>query len=126
MKEAVQIVVLNDQGEVLAVSRKDDHKNFGLPGGKVDPEDKDIIAAAHREMMEETGLKITNLRLVFSMHKRGYMGYTYLANYEGEIETDEPHVVKWAPFQTIIDGTFGDWNMLVANSLESMGINFKM
>ena len=128
MKKAVQIVLLNNEGEVLAVSRKEDHTNFGLVGGKVDPEDVDEKAAAIRETKEETGLDITNLRLIFSMHKKGYMGYTYLADYNPnqEIHTDEPHVVKWTGFQCVFDGWFGRWNKLVYESLESMGIKAKI
>ena len=125
MKQAVQVVLLNEVGEVLAVSRKDDHNDFGLIGGKVDPEDNSTEDAAIRETKEETGLDITNLRLIFSMHKDGYMGYTYLADYSGEINTNEPHVVKWTNFKTITEGSFGYWNKLVAESLSSMGINFK-
>lgn len=124
-KEAVQIVLLNDKGEVLAVSRKDNHEDFGLVGGKVDPEDVNPIAAAKRETKEETGLDITNLRLIYAMHRNGRMGYTYLADWSGEIFTEEPHVVKWTSFDTIIDGTFGYWNQQVAISLSDMGVKFK-
>jgi len=125
---AVQVVLLNENGEVLAVSRKDNHKDFGLIGGKVDPEDNgDPIVAAIRETKEETGLDITNLRLIFAMHRNGFMGYTFLADYEGEIHTDEPHVVKWAPFNTVIEGSsFARWNTMVADSLESADIEFKI
>tara|TARA_R110000737_G_C14298332_1_gene435455 strand:+ start:70 stop:468 length:399 start_codon:yes stop_codon:yes gene_type:complete len=125
MKEAVQIVLLNDKGEVLAVSRKHDHNDFGLVGGKVDPEDKTLEDAAIRETKEETGLDITNLRCIFQMFKNGRMGYTYIADYSGEIHTDEPHVVKWTSFETIIEGTFGYWNEIVAETLEGMEIPIK-
>lgn len=127
MKEAVQVVILNDEGEVLAVSRKHDHNDFGLVGGKVD-EGETPIQAILRECLEETGIIIYEGGLIpiFQMHKNGYMGYTYLAKvWDGEINTDENHVVKWTSFNTIIDGTFGYWNKLVAESLLSMGKNIK-
>lgn len=130
MKECVQVVILNKNGKVLAVSRKHDHNDFGLVGGKVDPEDYgDIHSAIIRETREETGLRIKekDLTSIFSMHKDGYMGHTFLCtNYEGKIETDEPHVVKWTTFDTIMMGTFGYWNKLVAESLTSMGVDFKL
>lgn len=128
MKFAVQVVILNKEGEVLAVSRKTDHKDFGLPGGKMDPEDETLEDALIREVKEETGLDIhkDDLIQVFSMYKDGYMGYTYLCDvYEGEIQTDEPHVVKWVPFEVVTDGSFGNWNTLVCISLENMGVKFK-
>ena len=126
MKEAVQIVLLNGGGEVLAVSRKDNHEDFGLIGGKVDPEDNTPEDAAIRETKEETGLDITNLRLIYAMHRNGRMGYTYLADYTGEIHTDEPHVVKWTPFETIMKGSFGYWNQKVVESLSDMGVEMKI
>jgi len=126
MKQSVQVVLLNEYNEVLAVSRKDNHSDMGLVGGKVDPEDMgNLINAAYRETKEETGLEISNFRMIFSMYKHGYMGYTYLCDYEGEIQTDEPHIVKWVGFNEVIAGTFGEWNKLVALSLESMGIEIK-
>lgn len=121
MKESVQVVLLNNKGEVLAVSRKNDHTDFGIIGGKVD-NNETIEQAAIRETKEETGLDIYNLKLIFAMHKDGYMGYTYLCDYNGNIHTDEPHIVKWTSFETVINGSFGEWNTLVAESLQNMDI----
>lgn len=121
-----QVVVLNKDGLVLGVSRKTDHKDFGLAGGKMDPEDNnDPMITAIRETKEETGLTISNLRLVFAIHKNGNMGYTYLADYEGEINHNEPHVVKWLPFDVLIRGSFGKYNAMVCESLDDMGIKYQ-
>ena len=122
-----QVVLINPEGLILAVSRKDNHNDFGLPGGKMDPEDNnDPMATAIRECKEETGLDITNLRLVFAIHKSGNMGYTYLADYSGEINHNEPHVVAWKPMQVLINGSFGRYNEMVSESLTSMGVSFEM
>ena len=125
MKKAAQVVLLNEEGLVLAVSRKTDHNDFGLPGGKMDPEDESVEAAAIRETKEETGLDIFDLQLVFAMHRDGFMGHTFIAKYSGEIKHNEPHVVKWTPFQTILDGSFGKYNQMVSESLDSIGIVYK-
>lgn len=125
MKITAQVVLINPQGFVLGVSRKDNHQDFGLCGGKMEEIDNgDPQMTAIRETFEETGLKISNLRLIFAMHKDGYMGYTYLADYEGEINHNEPHVVKWVPFEVLIKGSFGKYNKLVAESLKDMGVHF--
>lgn len=135
MNFSVQAIILNDKGEVLAVSRKTDHNDFGLAGGKVDELDHQngiygpFEAALIREVKEETGLNINmeTAELVFAIHKDGYMGYTYLIkDWSGEIQTDEPHVVKWTYFAEIMTGSFGRYNCLVGESLNDLGINFKM
>lgn len=121
-----QVVLINPEGLILGVSRKDNHNDFGLIGGKMEPEDNDDpIATAIRECKEETGLDITNLRLVFAIHKSGNMGYTYLADYSGEINHDEPHVVSWKPMEVLINGSFGRYNKMVSESLTDMGIEFQ-
>lgn len=125
MKYTAQAVLLNSEGYVLGVSRKTDFKDFGLPGGKMSPEDAgDMKATAIRETLEETGLKIYDLRLVFAIHKDGFMSYTYLADYTGKINHNEPHLVKWLPFEILTYGSFGKYNQLVSESLVSMGIKF--
>ena len=122
-----QVVLINEEGLVLGVSRKDNHSDFGLPGGKMDEEDNgNPMVTAIRECKEETGLEIYDLQLVFAIHKSGNMGYTYLAKYSGEINHNEPHVVKWVPMQVLINGSFGRYNELVSESLTSMGIPFQM
>ena len=133
MKKCVQAVIFNDKGEVLSVSRKDDHNDAGLAGGKVDPEDSDnfgvstLHSALIREVKEETGLDIDvrSAELIFAIHKGGYMGYTYLIkDWSGVIETDEPHVVMWTTSEVVCNGSFGVYNRLVFDSLTDMGINF--
>lgn len=122
-----QVVLINEEGLVLGVSRKDNHKDFGLPGGKMDPEDNgDPMVTAIRECKEETGLDISNLRLVFATHKNGNMGYTYLADYSGEINHNEPHVVGWKAMEVLVNGSFGKYNKLVSESLKDMKIDFQM
>src|SRR3972149_9331950 len=116
IKRAVQVVLLNEHNQVLAVSRKTDHKDMGLPGGKVDPGDKSPEEAIIREVKEETGLDVSFLELIFAMHRNGSMGYTYLAKYSGEINTKEPHVVKWVDYEVVLNGSFGKWNKMVLES----------
>lgn len=126
MKKSVQAVLINSNGQVLAVSRKHDHNDFGLVGGKMDPEDSTPENAIIRECKEETGLDIDkdSLQLIYVKHKDGRMGYTYLAKYSGEINYNEPHVVKWTNFEEIEAGCFGWWNTQVKESLISMGVKF--
>lgn len=56
--KSAAFVILNYKNELLAVSRKNDHSDFGLPGGKLD-EGETFFEAALRELFEETGLKKT-------------------------------------------------------------------
>jgi 8-oxo-dGTP pyrophosphatase MutT (NUDIX family) len=122
---SAQVVLINEDGLILGVSRKHDHNDFGLVGGRMDPEDGgDPKNTAIRECKEETGLDITDLKLVFAIHKGGNMGYTYLAKYSGEINHNEPHVVAWLPFQTLVRGSFGRYNQLVAESLDDMDVDY--
>jgi hypothetical protein len=122
-----QIVLINEEGLILGVSRKDNHNDFGLPGGKMDPEDNgDPMVTAIRECKEETGLDVYDLQLVFAIHKSGNMGYTYLAKYSGEINHNEPHVVKWVPMQVLINGSFGRYNQMVSESLTDMGVEYQL
>jgi 8-oxo-dGTP pyrophosphatase MutT (NUDIX family) len=122
------IVIINEEGLVLGVSRKDDHSNFGLPGGKMETEDQNNpIATAFRETREETGLNAMGLELIFATHMSGKMGHTYLAkSYHGEINTNEPHAVEWVPFQRLINGGFGKYNQLVYDALVSKGVKVQL
>lgn len=75
---AASAYIVSRQGYVLAVSRKNNKKDFGLPGGKVDP-GENFFEACVRETKEETGLNIWHGKPVFG----GYCG------------NPKHHVVHW-------------------------------
>jgi len=57
-------------GRVLGVSRRTDHIDWGLPGGKVD-EDETPIEALVREVKEETGLTIDETKCTIVYERPG-------------------------------------------------------
>lgn len=54
MKTAV-CLLLEQDGWILGISRRNDATKWGLPGGKVDPSESNLSAIT-REIIEETGL----------------------------------------------------------------------
>lgn len=130
MNGTVQVVIINPEGYVLGVSRKEDHNDFGLPGGSLEDFDNTAQDGAIRETFEETGIKISNLQLIYLRSKGGRIGYTYIAQkHEGDIDYDfekEPHIVKWLTFDKLIEGRFGEWNKEVYKSLVDYGVFVKL
>lgn len=107
---AACVLVRNPNGKILAVSRKDDPNDFGLPGGKVDPGEVEVEAAA-RELEEETGYTAVNLTKVFSQKDdAGYFVTTYSCSVMGNVDTDESGVVKWVDPAVLLQGSFSDYN----------------
>ena len=68
--------ILERNGRVLLTHQAEPEPEFQLPGGGIDP-GENPIPALHREVMEETGWKISNLR------KCGvYRRFTYMPEYD--------------------------------------------
>jgi mutator protein MutT len=111
-KHAVTALIYNEHGEILAVSRKDNHLDFGLPGGKVEPGES-LEETLKREVAEETGLVVTQCRSYFTREDGEYISTTFLCNYHGDIRTTEAGVVKWTNFDEIKKGSFGSYNTLL-------------
>ena len=58
------ICVVNNQIILLDEEQPHSGERLNFPGGRVDPEDADIVSAAKREVLEETGYTFTHWRLI--------------------------------------------------------------
>ncbi len=117
LKEAVTVLLINEERKILAVSRKNDLNDFGLPGGKVEPGES-LMEAAIRETKEETGLNISDLKNVFIRQDDEYIVTTFIANnYSGNIHTNESGRVAWVSKETLIQGCFGLYNKKLFDAL---------
>jgi phosphoglycolate phosphatase len=103
----VGALIFNPQGEVLMIqTHKWSHK-WGIPGGKIKPLEKSEDAL-HREVMEETGLKLTDVRFELvqdcidppEFYKKAHfllLNYTATATGAEVLLNDEAEMYRWLP-----------------------------
>jgi len=130
MEKKIAVVALiykddNLDDEILAVSRKDDHADFGLPGGKIEDCDRSIFHGLVREVKEETGLIITRGEPIFTRENNEYIAIVFLvteANWDLDhvLDPSETGVVKWTDFETIKKGSFGQYNTKLEEHLKRL------
>jgi mutator protein MutT len=98
---------------ILGVSRKYDHNDFGLPGGKLEG-DESFEECLDREILEETGLTVISKKEIFerntSYKENVVQAKCFLCEVTGNIQTDEPHKVEWISWDTLFEGSFGEYN----------------
>ena len=119
MKSAVCVFIRNSEGKILAVSRRNDPNNWGLPGGKVDPGET-LEAAAVREVFEETGLVVANLSAVFTAEVGdGFACTTFTAKVVAQAYESprgrygETGAVDWVSEISLFEGSFGVYNRML-------------
>jgi ADP-ribose pyrophosphatase YjhB (NUDIX family) len=63
--DTLQVLAVND-GKIAVVKDEQPHSgpHYKLPGGRLDDTDKSWLAAAQRELREETGLAMSNWKLI--------------------------------------------------------------
>lgn len=119
LKKAYGVSVLIMQNnKVLSVARRDDPTMFGLPGGKVEPNETEAESAI-RECLEETGLKIWNLKEVFRFALNDKEGVTFTCNFEGipSTQPNEPEC-SWQDPKVLTTGIFGEYNQKLFDLLK--------
>ena len=97
-KLAVCVLIINKKNmNFLSVSLKTDHTDFNLPGGSVEIGET-LIEAGVREVKEETGIDVFNLKFLYKDYDNDTIVSTYYTtDYIGDIFTKENHIVKWLP-----------------------------
>jgi 8-oxo-dGTP pyrophosphatase MutT (NUDIX family) len=123
-RQSVSIVVLDDDGLFLQVSRRNDPNDFGLPGGKVEA-DETLLGAAKRELLEETGYEASRWDLLMSRPSRTTTCYVFVATDLKKISEPRPGegVVRWASPEMIVSGTFSEFNAHILRTLVKRGVN---
>src|SRR5262245_37129490 len=116
--DAVIVVIENQRGQVLGVSRPGLPDDVGLPGGSIDggetPE-----AAAIREVKEETSLDVA-VRRVFSEPYHGHLVHVFVAtSFSGEASSTPEGEVKWTTWDVVSRGRYGDFNACIPSKLTS-------
>lgn len=110
---------------VLSVSRKDNHSDFGLPGGKYRVSES-MIATARRELFEEVGLWTLDsydFTPIFSSllqkgDKPSFCTTFLVQNWKGEFKQEKNGgVLAWTSPDVLAKGTFGDYNKKLFDSI---------
>ena len=115
--QASCVYVTRNDGKILAVSRKDDSNDFGLPGGHVEP-GEDPTVAAKRELREETGFHITDMNLIYeSEDDNGYYVRIYAGKIHGKPHTKESGLIRWVSPEVLLRGSFGKFNKKFLSSI---------
>lgn len=82
---APSLTISPTPGPKLIVTKQEQPRKdlfYDYPGGRTDPEDPDELAAAKRELLEETGLSFRNWKLIKveqPFNKIDWLVYTFIA-----------------------------------------------
>jgi len=140
-RQAVCCLLMNEKGEVLAISRmksknEPDLEQWGLPGGKVE-NNESLDVALVREMYEETGYVIAAPQSVYTGFVPGETNFictTFIGHivaqapdaprsipYEGEVAWVHPSVVATGPFADYNQALFQHLNIRWKLGYEVLG-----
>lgn len=109
---SVVFLCINDEDYILAVTRKDDHSDWGMPGGKIENGETPEQAVI-REIKEETGYDVVNPTFLFTeKDENGRNCAVFIGNVMGDISFNEPHLVDWViPIKLVQSKTYGEFNL---------------
>jgi 8-oxo-dGTP pyrophosphatase MutT (NUDIX family) len=123
---ATAVVITNSKRQILLAGRKEAPGQYGLPGGKVEPGEHPVIAAA-REVFEETGIYVVPWRLVPVFDgpsvRTGRTVRSFVAlEWMGEPQNREAGVdVKWGSWDDLAAGPFAAYHEKLRQKLTGVG-----
>lgn len=98
--ELTVLCLIRQGNEILLQNRvKEDWPGYALPGGHVEPGES-IVDACVREMREETGLTVSNLRLCgikqFPIEAGRYLVFLFKTEtFKGQLRSSEEGRMEW-------------------------------
>lgn len=115
MKNAVCVLITDKDKNILSVSRKDNHNDWGLPGGKLE-DNESFLDAAIRETLEETGysIEIIDVSNYFECTDNDYLVRTYKAKIVSDlripVSNKETGIVSFRNKIDLLKGSFSEYN----------------
>lgn len=113
------LAIVQRGGLLLSISRENDHEDWTLPGGKLDP-GENWLAGLVREVREETKTEVISAELV---HEGESDDLHYVRVYRCRLEEypetfpENPEgVVKWVRPEKLVEGCFQKFNLLALSS----------
>lgn len=103
---------------ILAVTRRDNHNDWGLPGGKVEFTDLSDTDAIIRETLEETGYRIANPIPFFTKFgvSRSVTAFTCGTYDNNRTAFDSREgLCQWVEPARVLTGTYGAYNKALFN-----------
>jgi putative (di)nucleoside polyphosphate hydrolase len=134
LRSGVGIVVLNKKNEVFVAKRIDNQKNFWqMPQGGVD-KGEDYLAAAYRELEEETSIKNVDLikeldGLISYELPENLLGIIWKGKYRGQEQ--KWFVVRFLGQDSEINiktkiPEFCEWKWINLENITDLVVNFKL
>jgi 8-oxo-dGTP pyrophosphatase MutT (NUDIX family) len=117
--QAVIVLIENEDGEILAVSRGIDMNDMNLPGGSVKLGES-LRSAASRELWEETGLRVQEMMPVYSgMEEDGghFVTVYRVFSYTGNLSHSTEGYPDWVTPRELLYSRYGDFFAKVAKKL---------